>query len=104
MRQSPFRLLFQPDRNFEVKLKANMSDPQDTVFICNIALNRCHQIFRRFYATRIQRASQGAGESPGHPGNDMIQGRRILGSGYLATVFVFVEMFDPPVDAEMDGV
>jgi hypothetical protein len=61
-----------------------------------------NQIFFGLDASRIQRARQGAGQSPAYAGNHIVQCGRIFGTFDLASVFILVKVLDAPVDAEMD--
>jgi hypothetical protein len=61
-----------------------------------------NQIFFGLDASRIQRARQGAGQSPAYACNHVFQCGRIFGALDLASVLVLVELFDASVDPEVD--
>jgi hypothetical protein len=61
-----------------------------------------NQVFFRGDASRIQRARQGAGQSPAYAGDHVIQCGRKFGALDLTTVLVLIEVLDTPVDPEVD--
>jgi hypothetical protein len=82
--------------------KANSSDPQYSLNLLDISFDFSSQIPGRSYSPRLQRGTQGAGQSPCHTCDYVIQGGRKLGPGGFATVLVLVEVSDSPVDSKVD--
>jgi hypothetical protein len=60
------------------------------------------QVFFGLDAPRIQRARQGAGQSPAYAGDHVVQCGRIFGAFDLTSVLVLIKVLDAPVDPEVD--
>jgi hypothetical protein len=59
---------------------ANRLDDQDLVLDVDVTFGRCAEPpFARVDAARLQRAAQGAGQSTGGGGDDVIEGGGVLG-------------------------
>jgi hypothetical protein len=91
-------------RDLEFVSQADLGDLENPVHVFNVPFYEGDEIVGNLYFPRFQRSPKGSGESPGHSGNDMIQGRRVFGALDLTAVFLFVEILDAAVHAEMDGV
>jgi hypothetical protein len=60
------------------------------------------QVFFGLDAPRIQRARQGAGQSPSDAGDHVVQCGGEFGAFDFAAVFVLVKILDATVDPEVD--
>jgi hypothetical protein len=80
----------------------DLGDPEDSGHFRDIPFDLRDQILGRPDPPRIQRGSQGSGQSAGNGGNDVIEGCRIFGAGQLSSVLILVETFDPPMHPELD--
>jgi hypothetical protein len=83
--------------------QADLGDLENTVHVFNIPFHKGDEIVCGLDFPRFQRGGKGSGESPTNAGNHVIQGRRIFRTRDLSAVFLLVEVLDPAVDAEMNG-
>ena len=79
-----------------------LGDLEDAVHVLDVPLDSRRQVLSRRHLPHVQCGPQSAEQSPGDPGDDVIQGSRVLGSAYLPPVLLSVEVLDPAVYAEVD--
>lgn len=84
-------------------MQPNLRNLQHTVDIFDVAFDLRDKIPGRLDSPRVQRGPQGAGQSPGHASNYVIERRRIFGAADLPAIFLLIEISDAAVNAEMNG-
>jgi hypothetical protein len=89
--------------NLEFISQADLGDLENPVHVFNIPFHKRDEIVCGLDFPRFQRGGKGSGESPTNAGNHMIEGCRIFRSCDLTAVFLLVEVLDPAVHAEVNG-
>lgn len=88
--------------DLELITQMDSSDSQYTIDVFYIPIDFGPQVFRRVNSPRLQRGTQGSGQSSCNPGHDVIQGGQILWSFDSSPVFFLIEVLYAAMDAEMD--
>jgi hypothetical protein len=89
--------------DLEFVSQADLGDLENSFHVFNIPFNKRDEIVCGLDFPRFQRRGKGSGQSPANAGNDVIKGRRIFGTCNHTAVFLLIEVLDPTVHAEMNG-
>src|SRR5262249_18504977 len=95
--QQPVHLLPASCGNLKAVLQANLGNAHHTVYVFDVALDLGHEVVCRPDPPHVQCGSQGAGQSAGDPGDDVVERGRVLRAGDLPPVLLLVEPLDAAV-------
>lgn len=100
--ECPVNSLSAAGRNLEAIPQPNSRNLQHAVHIFDVAFDIGNQILCRIDLPHFQCGTQGAGQSSGDTGDDVIERGGVLRSGHLPAILVLVESFDSTVNSEVD--
>ncbi len=86
-----------------VEHEADFRDPQDPVDLFDVAFDVGGDVLSGADVTRFQRAGESARQSACDAGDDMVEGRRVLGAAWVAPILVAVERPYAAVHTKVDG-
>ena len=74
---------------------------QHAIDLCAVPFDISLQVFGRGYSPRIQRGSEGAGQSAGYTGNHVVQRSGVFRPGQFPAVLLLIKLFDSPVNPKV---
>jgi hypothetical protein len=89
--------------DLEFVSQADLRDLENPVHVLNIPFHKRDEIVCGLDFPRFQRRGKGSGQSPADAGNHVIKRRWIFRTCDHTAVFLLIEVLNPAVHAEMNG-
>ena len=101
--ERPLDDILLPGWHPDVIVHPDLRDAKHALNVFDVAFDFGSEVLGRDYPARIQRATQGAGQSTGNGGDHVVERRRMLCGRHLLAVLVLIERLDAAVDTEVEG-